>query len=285
LGGTCRLFCVRCFVLQIARKSFNQSINLSFQIPVALAQIELLFICVKVMPMPFVFPAPPQASLSIAGNGLRYPVRRIFCVGRNYAAHSVEMGGDPTREEPFFFTKPAHAVWQGDGDIPFPPQTNELHHEMELVVALGKPGSNITVENALDHVWGYGAGIDLTRRDLQATAKQQRRPWDLSKGFDHSAPISALMAASQIGHPQSGQVSLSVNGDVRQKGDLDQQIWKVAEVIANLSTYVELQPGDLIMTGTPAGVAELHPGDRVEGIIDGIGKIEFTLGAKPEASS
>lgn len=235
--------------------------------------------------MPFVIPAPLQASLSVAKSDQRFPVRRIFCVGRNYAAHSVEMGGDPTREEPFFFTKPSDAVWQGEGEIPFPGKTNDLHHEMELVVAIGKTGSSIATDNALDHIWGYGAGVDLTRRDLQALAKKQRRPWDLSKGFDHSAPISPLMPAEQIGHPQSGRISLSVNGEIKQDGDLNQQIWAVPEIVSTLSQFIELQPGDLIMTGTPAGVGPLYPGDRVEGVIEGIGEIHFTLGAKPKEVS
>lgn len=231
--------------------------------------------------MAYVFPAFPTTSLPINEDDERFPVRRIFCVGRNYADHVVEMGGDPDRSEPFFFTKPADAIWQGKGDVPFPPRTENLHHEMELVVAIGTEGADISVEKANDHVFGYAAGVDLTRRDLQAEAKEKRRPWDMAKGFDHSAPISPIAPSSSIGHPENGVVRLLVNGDVRQDGDLNQQIWKVPEMVANLSTYVRLMPGDLIMTGTPAGVGNLQPGDLIEGEIGGIGAISFKMGPKP----
>ena len=191
------------------------------------------------------------------------------------------MGKDPDREPPFFFTKPTDAIWQGDGDWPFPPLTENLHHEMELVVAIGSEAANVSVDTALDAVFGYAAGVDMTRRDLQNVAKEKRRPWDMSKGFDHSAPISDLRSAADIGHPGSGRIHLSVNGETRQDGDLAQQVWKVPEIVANLSCFVTLQPGDLIMTGTPAGVGRLEPGDRLEGEIEGIGELAFTMGPKP----
>ena len=190
------------------------------------------------------------------------------------------MGGDPDREEPFFFTKPTDAVTMSS-TVTYPARTDNFHHEMELVIAIGKAGSNVTVENGLDHVFGYAAGVDLTRRDLQAVAKKAGRPWDMSKGFDESAPISSIRSASDIGHPASGRIVLSVNGETRQDGDLAQQVWKVEEIVANLSTYVQLQPGDLIMTGTPAGVGPLNGGDTVSGSIEGIGELTFTLGPKP----
>lgn len=231
--------------------------------------------------MPHVFEPHRQPVLRIVGLDKLFPVRRIFCVGRNYADHVVEMGGDPDREEPFFFTKPADAVWQGDGEVLFPPRTDDLHHEAELVVAIGKAGSNIKRELALEKVFGYAAGVDLTRRDLQAEAKERGRPWDMAKGFDHSAPMSAIMRSDMVGHPKNGRIHLSVNGEVRQDGDLGQQVWKVPEIISHLSGFVRLMPGDLIMTGTPAGVGTLHPGDRVEAGIENIGEVAFTMGDKP----
>ena len=234
--------------------------------------------------MLFVNPVQPTPSLAISGTSDRFAIRRIFCVGRNYADHVVEMGGDPDREEPFFFTKPADAVWTGEdgsGIVGFPPRTNDLHHEMELVIAMGGACDNIGVEDALVHVFGYAAGVDLTRRDLQAEAKKRGRPWDMAKGFDQSAPISPIRRANDIGHPESGRIHLSVNAETRQDGDLAQQVWKVPEIIASLSTYVTLQPGDLIMTGTPAGVGPLEAGDRIVGEIDGIGQLEFTMGDRP----
>jgi len=226
--------------------------------------------------MAFVFPPFPTTSLPVTGRDDLFPVRRIFCVGRNYADHVVEMGGDPDREEPFFFTKPADALTL-ENTVPFPTRTEDLHHEMELVIAIGKGGTDIKTDNALDHVFGYGAGVDLTRRDLQAEAKKRGRPWDMAKGFDYSAPITPLRAASEIGHPESGRIYLSVDGNLKQDGDLAQQVWKVPEIVANLSTYVEISAGDLIMTGTPAGVGPLLPGSRVEGGIDGIGSLTFAM--------
>lgn len=216
----------------------------------------------------------PRPVLQVSTGG-EFPVRRIYCVGRNYADHAVEMGHDPDKEPPFFFTKPADAVVPGGGDLPFPVATNDLHHEIELVVALSGGGRNVETERALDLVYGYGVGLDMTRRDLQATAKKMGRPWDMAKGFDQSAPMSEIVPASEIGHPDSGSIWLDVDGTRRQDGNLDQQIWKVPETIAYLSTLVELAAGDLIMTGTPAGVSGVGPGSTLHGHIDGIGDVKI----------
>lgn len=223
--------------------------------------------------MDYVIPAPKPVTVPVEGSSSTYPVRRIFCVGRNYAEHAVEMGHDPDREPPFFFTKPADAIVPTGSVLPFPSATEDLHHEIELVVALSRGGTDIAVEEALDHVYGYAVGLDMTRRDLQAQAKKMGRPWDMAKGFDSSAPMTALRPATEIGHPGEGAIWLRVNGELRQEGDLAQQIWKVPETIAYLSTLVELQPGDLIMTGTPKGVGRVDRGDRLEGHIDGIGDV------------
>ncbi|OZI74821.1 fumarylacetoacetate hydrolase family protein [Bordetella genomosp. 12] len=231
----------------------------------------------------YVIAAPERASAAVAGSSQRFPIRRVFCVGRNYAEHAREMGHDPDREPPFFFTKPADAVVPAQGTLPYPPLTEDLHHEIEMVVAIGKGGVNIAVDDALTHVWGYAVGLDLTRRDLQAQAKKLGRPWDWSKAFDASGPITPLRAASDIGHPQKGRIWLEVNGAVRQQGDLAELIWSVPEVIAAISRSVALQPGDLIFTGTPAGVAALQPGDVAHGGADGIGEFELTIGPKPQA--
>lgn len=219
-----------------------------------------------------IFPvAAPSAE--IAGSDLRFLVRRIFCVGKNYADHAREMGGDPDREPPFFFSKPADAVVPGTAEIAMPPRTANLHHEIELVVAIGKGGANIALDDATEAVFGYAVGNDLTRRDLQADAKAGGRPWDMAKGFDRSAILSPIRPAADIGHPAAARIWLSVNGAIRQDGDIADMIWPVADIIAELSTYVELQPGDLIYTGTPAGVGRIVLGDLVEGGIDGIGAI------------
>jgi fumarylpyruvate hydrolase len=209
-------------------------------------------------------------TIPVAGESLVYPVRRIYCVGRNYAAHAREMGADPTREDPFFFAKPADAIVPDGATIPFPPATKNLHHEFELVVALKSGGSNVPVGSALDLVYGYAAGLDMTRRDLQNAAKAAGKPWDMGKGFDRSAPCSALYTAKRIGHPAKGVIQLKVNGEVKQKGDLADLIWNVAETIAFLSGLVELAAGDLIYTGTPEGVGPVKPGDVLEGHIDGV---------------
>ncbi|GHA25472.1 fumarylpyruvate hydrolase [Devosia pacifica] len=224
----------------------------------------------------FVIPRPAPVSVPVAGGGL-FPVRRIYCVGRNYAEHAREMGNDPDREPPFFFGKPADTLVIGGGDVPYPPQTADLHHEIELVVAIGRDGFGIEPDMALGHVFGYAAGIDLTRRDLQAEAKKMGRPWDMAKGFDHSAPIGEIAPASQIGHPNAGAIGLSVNGEARQKGDLADQIWPVGDTIAYLSRFVALKAGDLIFTGTPAGVAAVQQGDLVEGTIEGVGSVTARL--------
>jgi fumarylpyruvate hydrolase len=223
--------------------------------------------------MRYAIPPSPPVALPIDGTDGVFPVARVFCVGRNYAEHAVEMGHDPDREPPFFFMKPATAVVPNGGHLPFPVATDDLHHEIELVVALGRGGKGIALERALEHVFGYGVGLDMTRRDLQAHAKEMGRPWDMAKGFDRSAPISAIRTADAIGHPNAGAIWLRVNGELRQAGDLAQQIWKVPETIAYLSTLVELRPGDLIMTGTPKGVGRVVPGDRLEAHIDGVGDL------------
>jgi fumarylpyruvate hydrolase len=226
--------------------------------------------------MEYVFAPPPQASVPVAGSGL-FPVRRIFCVGRNYAEHALEMGGNPEREPPFFFTKPADAVVTGGADMPYPTKSESLHHEMELVVAIGTGGADIAVAAALDHVFGYAAGLDMTRRDLQNEAKAARRPWDMSKGFDHSAPIGDIVPAAALPDPTKGKIELRVNGVVRQTSDLSQMIWSVAETIAYLSGLVVLAPGDLIFTGTPAGVGAVVRGDLLEGFVEGAGTVRVRI--------
>ena len=223
----------------------------------------------------YIFPPPPQPAVLVQGGGL-FPVRRVFCVGRNYAEHAREMGHDPDREAPFFFMKPADALLVGEADMPYPVQTHDLHHEMELVVAIGTGGSNITEARALAHVWGYAAGLDMTRRDVQGAAKKAGRPWDMGKGFDASAPIGTLVPAAGF-DPTRGAIELRVNGTTRQSSDLSQLIWSVAETIAILSTFVALAPGDLIYTGTPAGVAAVQRGDVLEGSVAGIGTVRTTV--------
>jgi fumarylpyruvate hydrolase len=225
----------------------------------------------------FVITPPPNPALAVAGSDQMFPLRRVFCVGRNYAAHAREMGADPNREPPFFFTKPADAVVPASGTLPYPPATRDLHHEVELVVALKGGGTDIAPEHAMDLVWGYGVGLDLTRRDLQAVAKKDGRPWDMSKGFDASAPCSPLVPAERTGHPQAARIWLEVNGQLKQEGNLNEMIWPVPDVIAALSRLVALAPGDLIFTGTPAGVAALNPGDRVRGGVDGVTTFELTI--------
>jgi fumarylpyruvate hydrolase len=226
--------------------------------------------------MPYLFP-PLVPAVAINGHPELFPIHRIYCVGRNYAAHAREMGANPEREPPFFFAKPANAIVPNHACIPYPPRTNNLHHEIELVVAIGQAGRDIPAARALDHVYGYAVGNDLTRRDLQSDAKDHGRPWDTSKGFDRSAVISAITPAAQSGHPSSGRIWLKVNGQVRQQADLSELIWSVPEIVAELSTFFELQPGDLIYTGTPAGVAALEKGDRIEGGIDGLDELVTTI--------
>jgi fumarylpyruvate hydrolase len=225
----------------------------------------------------YVIPPPPQAAIAVAGSGLLFPVRRIWCVGRNYEEHIREMGHD-VRDPPFFFAKPADAVVADGATIPYPPLTGDLHHEVELVVALGSGGRSIRLEKALDCIWGYGVGIDLTRRDLQIASRDKKRPWEIGKAFDASAPCGALQQAQRTGHPEKGRITLSVNGKLRQDGDLAQMIWKVPEVIVKLSEMVELAGGDIIMTGTPAGVAAVAPGDELACEIEGVGKLTVSIG-------
>ncbi|WP_407050114.1 fumarylacetoacetate hydrolase family protein [Methyloraptor flagellatus] len=220
----------------------------------------------------FVIPAPAQPAVPVAGGG-RFPVRRIFCVGRNYADHAREMGGDPDREPPFFFTKPADAIVTSGAATPYPTETAELHFEIELVVAIGTAGRDIAVGDALAHVYGYAVGIDLTRRDLQAAAKKGGRPWDMAKGFDASAPIGFIQPASVIGHPAKGGITLSVDGVIKQSSDLAKMIWSVPETIACLSRLVALEPGDLIFTGTPDGVGPTVRGEALHGSVEGVGEI------------
>lgn len=227
----------------------------------------------------FILPPPETPSVAIAGSDKRFAVRRIFCVGRNYAAHARELGNDE-RDPPFFFTKPADAVVDSGKTVLFPSLTKNLHHEIELVVAIGKAGSDILRDDALGHVWGYGVGIDLTRRDLQDVAKKAARPWDWAKAFDRSAPCGPLVEVAKSGHPAKGRIWLAVNGEVKQDGDLGELIWPVADIVSICSQAVELQPGDLIYTGTPAGVGPVQPGDHLTGGVDGIGGIEITF-ARP----
>ncbi|MGJ0392800.1 MAG: fumarylacetoacetate hydrolase family protein [Methylocystis sp.] len=227
--------------------------------------------------MSHVISPPPVPSVAVYGEERRFPVRRIFCVGLNYAEHAREMGKEPGAEPPFFFTKPADAVIADGAIIPFPSLTSSLHHEIELVAALQSGGADIAAERALDCVYGYAAGIDLTRRDMQSAARKAGGPWDMSKGFDNSAPIGAIRKASEIGHPARGRIALSVNGALRQQGDLSDMIWSLPQIIAALSTHVALAPGDLIFTGTPAGVGALEPGDVAAGEIEGVGTVRVGI--------
>ncbi|MGO9950051.1 MAG: fumarylacetoacetate hydrolase family protein [Steroidobacteraceae bacterium] len=213
-------------------------------------------------------------TIAIARSNQRFPVRRIYCVGLNYADHAREMGNDPKRHPPFFFGKPADAVVGSGAHLPYPPKTADLHHEVELVVALRLGGSNIPAADAASLIFGYAVGIDLTRRDLQADAKKAGRPWDMGKGFDHSAPIGALATGVP---PASGAISLTIDGKVRQSGDLQDMIWSVAEIIAALSTYIEVAAGDLIFTGTPSGVGPIQRGETVRGIIAGVEPVEVSF--------
>lgn len=226
--------------------------------------------------MRYVFPPAPPVSVPVTGSDARFPVRRVYCVGQNYADHAAEMGADG-RNPPFFFSKPSDALVPGGGDVPFPPATSNLQHEVELVVALAGGGADIEPSQALEWVYGYAVGLDLTRRDLQLAAKEKGQPWDMGKGFDHGAPITAIQPVSIVGHPAHGAIWLKVNGQPRQNGDLEQMSWEVAEVIAKLSTYVTLAPGDLIFTGTPAGVSKIVRGDVLEAGVTGVGELTVRL--------
>ena len=226
----------------------------------------------------FAFPPPATPSAAISGSTQRFPIHRIYCVGRNYAEHVREMGGDTEREPPVFFTKPPDAATANDAAIPYPARTSNLHHEIELVIAIGRGGRDIQKDRALEHVFGYAVGNDLTRRDLQTESKKKGLPWDTSKAFDCSAPLAAIRPASR-GHVSKGRIWLAVNGQLRQDSDIAELIWTVPEVIAELSTLFELKPGDLIFSGTPSGVGALKPGDRVEGGIEGLEDLRNTIAA------
>lgn len=225
----------------------------------------------------YLFEPPSRPYLEIRGSARVFPVHRVYCVGRNYAAHAIEMGHDPDREDPFFFAKHPDNLLIGGQDFPYPARSEDVHHEVELVVALDRGGCNIAVEGALDCVYGYAVGLDMTRRDLQGQAKKAGRPWDLGKAFEHSAPCSEIVPASAIGHPDTGEIVLRVNGEIRQQGNLNQLIWKIPEMIAYLSEYFELQPGDLIMTGTPSGVGPVVRGDRLEAGVEGVGTLALSV--------
>ncbi|TKC87919.1 fumarylacetoacetate hydrolase family protein [Trinickia terrae] len=232
--------------------------------------------------MSFVISAPPVHTLAVAGEPGLFPVNRVFCIGRNYAAHAREMGKDPDREPPFFFMKPANAVVQaGESEmaIPYPPMTGNFHHEIELVIAIGKGGSDIDADRALEHVYGYAVGLDMTRRDLQLEARDKGRPWEFGKSFSKSAPIGPLYRAADAGAVAEADIRLTVNGEVRQSSNIAKLIWSVQESIAYLSKYESLEPGDLIMTGTPEGVGAVVRGDLMEGAIDGLGRIVVRVAA------
>ncbi len=227
--------------------------------------------------MAFVIPEPPRPVLPVAGTDDLYPVRRIYCVGRNYAAHAREMGHDPDREPPFFFQKSPDNLLPGGGDFPYPVRSSDVHFEIELVVALGKGGAGIAQADALGHIHGYAVGLDMTRRDLQGAAKKAGRPWEVGKAFELSAPCSAVHPASDIGHPAAGRIWLDVNGETRQDGDLDQLIWNIPETIEHLSGLFTLAPGDLIFTGTPAGIGPVSRGDVLAGGVDGVDTLSVAV--------
>ena len=231
--------------------------------------------------MEFAVSPPPQPALAVAGRGERFPVNRIFCVGRNYAAHAREMGKDPDRDPPFFFMKPACAAIQAGAEevsIPYPPMTANFHHEIELVVSIGKGGADIPVERALEHVYGYAVGLDMTRRDLQLEARDKGRPWEFGKSFAKSAPTGPIHRAQDIGHPAQAAITLTVSGTMKQSSDIAKLIWSVPECIAYLSRYETLEPGDIIMTGTPEGVNAVVRGDLMRGAIMGLGEIVVRVG-------
>ena len=226
--------------------------------------------------MPYVFAPPSQPALPILGSDHLFPVRRIYCIGRNYAEHAREMGHDPEKEPPFFFQKNSDNVVT-DGRFPYPPLSKDVQFEVELVAALRSGGRNIPPEQAPSHVFGYAVGLDMTRRDLQTTAKKLGRPWEVGKAFEGSAPCSAIAPAERIGHPRSGAIRLMRNGELRQSGDLSQMIWDVPSLVAVLSTYFELAAGDLVMTGTPAGVGAVAVGDQLEADIEGVGSLTLIV--------
>jgi fumarylpyruvate hydrolase len=231
--------------------------------------------------MSYVFEPQAPVTLAVVGTEQKFPVRRVYCVGRNYAAHAREMGFDPDREPPFFFCKPADAVisvaYEQALELPYPAETSNYHYEIELVVAIGKAGRDISLEQANDHVYGYAVGLDMTRRDLQMKMREMGRPWEIGKAFDASAPIGPLHPANQIGHPSKAGLWLQVNGTDKQRSDIDKLIWSVPETISYLSRFFELQPGDLIMTGTPEGVGPVVVGERMTGGVEGLGEIQVSV--------
>lgn len=214
----------------------------------------------------------PKVHVIPTSDGGSFPVRRVYCIGRNFAAHAVEMGHDPNREPPFFFQKNPNNL-DASGEFPYPPHTSDVHHEVELLVGLKSGGTNIALSDALDHVWGYGVSLDMTRRDLQGEMKKMGRPWEIGKAFERSGPVGPLHPVSDVGHPDQGRIVLAVNGDLRQEGDLNQMIWKVPEMISYLSEYFELAAGDVIMAGTPSGVNAVEPGDTMEASIESVGTL------------
>jgi fumarylpyruvate hydrolase len=226
--------------------------------------------------MSYVIASPKQASVPVKGTHLRFPVRRIYCVGRNYNDHVVEMGGVPGREPPFFFQKPADSLLL-DGNFPYPPATRDVHHEVELVVALQSGGKDIAVPNAAQHIYGYAVGIDMTRRDLQGEAKKAGRPWEVGKAFDHSAPIGDIIPKADTGVLEHASISLHVNGTQRQSSDISQMIWSVPEIISELSRLFELHAGDIIFTGTPSGVGSIQPGDKLHAAIERVGELTLQV--------
>lgn len=233
----------------------------------------------------YLFEPPGTVSVGIAGSGTRYPVRRVFCVGRNYAAHVREMGFDPNREEPCYFTKSSLAIVSSGAHIPYPPGTSDFHHEVELVVALGAPGFEVSVDTAPTLVFGYACGLDMTRRDLQLASRAQQGPWDIGKDFENAAVISLIRPAAEIGHPAHGRIHLAVNGETRQDSDLGQLIWSVPEIVAHLSRFYRLEAGDLIYTGTPDGVGPVVAGDRIEAHIEDIASLELHIDQPAPAQS
>lgn len=224
----------------------------------------------------FVIAPPPVPAIPVAGSDARFPVRRVYCIGRNYAAHAVEMGHDPNKEAPFFFQKNPDNL-DSSGRFPYPVKSSDVHHEVEMVVALKSGGKNIPLNEALGHVYGYGVGLDMTRRDLQGIAKEMGRPWEIGKAFEHSAPVGPIVPAEKTGHLDHGAVTLDVNGALKQEGDLNQMIWKVPEMISYLSEYFELAAGDIIMSGTPSGVGPVVKGDRLEARIEGLEPLVVTV--------
>jgi fumarylpyruvate hydrolase len=227
----------------------------------------------------YAFEPPPPSAVPIRGRDVLYPIRRIFCVGRNYEAHAREMGAEPDREAPFYFTKSAYAFAPSGASIPYAPGTSNLHYEMELVVAIGAPAFHVSAADALECVFGYGCGLDMTRRDLQLAAREQRRPWDLGKDFESAAVLAPIVPAAECGHLHQGRIELKVNGTQRQSSDLKLMIHPVAALIADLSKFYHLQPGDLLYTGTPEGVGPVLPNDRITGSIQGLGEITVHIGA------